>query len=353
MFKPNKNQILIAIAVVAIGVTGVLVLANSNSPYSEKLSFLRFSMPMSADAVAKKSVDYLNTSVLQNGQTATLDSFSEESGVVKIKIKIGTQSYDSYATRDGKLLFPEGFALDSKSAAASQPSANVTPANVAKVASTMLDAYVVSDCPYGLQMQRVMAQAVGAIPALANYIKVRYIGSISGSNISSMHDGSPNGLEAKENLKQICLREEQPAKYWPYVACYMKKATGTLPNGMPVGDSNGCSATAGVDTAKLNACILAPARGLSYAKKDFDLNAKYNIQGSPTLVLNGQQISEDAFGGRAPEAIRAIVCNSSTTAPSFCSTKLDTTPAATSFSLVYAGSGATATAAANCAPTTN
>lgn len=113
MFKPNKNQILIGIAILAIIVTGLLVFANSNS--NNALSFLKFNSNMSADAIAKKSVDFINGNILQ-GQTATLVSFTEESGVIKFTVKIADKNYDSYATKDGKFLFPEGLKLDSKPA---------------------------------------------------------------------------------------------------------------------------------------------------------------------------------------------------------------------------------------------
>lgn len=99
MFQLNKNLIFIGIAILAVVITGLLIFVNLNSG-------------MSAEVIAKKSVDYLNGSVLQ-GQTATLVSFGEESGVIKINIKIGDKSYDSYITKDGKLLFPEGLKVGS------------------------------------------------------------------------------------------------------------------------------------------------------------------------------------------------------------------------------------------------
>ena len=111
-----------------------------------------------------------------------------------------------------------------------------------------------------------------------------------------MHDSDAsgkavsNGPEAQENLRQICLREEQPTKFWNYLSCYMKKASGTLPNGMPLGDSTGCQASTGIETAKLSACVSDSSRGLAYAQKDFDLADKYNASGSPTLILNGATI---------------------------------------------------------------
>jgi hypothetical protein len=226
---------------------------------------------------------------------------------------------------------------------------------VVKTSKPLLEAFIVSSCPYGLQMQRAIAYAVKSVPSLASNVVIRYIGSISNGQITSMHDSYTAGDESKENLRQICIREEQPTKYWPYVTCYMSKSDSTLPDGtslsssdMPIGDTNACEASTGVDTAKLNACVADPSRGLAYAQKDFDLGTKYNVQGSPTLILNGAQISESNYGGRSSDGVRSMVCAGFTTDPSYCSTKLDTTEAAVSFSATYATAGAASSSSTQC-----
>ena len=104
---------------------------------------------------------------------------------------------------------------------------------------------------------------------------------------------------------------------------------------MKSGDTAGCEAPAGLDSSKLSACVSDSNRGLAFAQKDFDLNSKYQIQGSPTLVLNGQQVSEFDFGGRTSDAVKSVICNGFNDQPGFCSTKLTTANAATSFSATY------------------
>lgn len=342
----NRNTILIAIAIIGIIITGGLIYVNSNPGFAMPNLF-----GVSDSQIAKKAVDYINTSGLSS-TPASLVSVSETSGLVKVKIKIGSSSFDSYVTKDGKLLFPQAFDMSAKSAASANQNANAnantntnstkTPeqaaASVTKTNSPMLEAYVVARCPFGLQMQRAMADAVKNIPALAQYIKVRYIGSVSGNKLVSMHGDA----EATENLRQICIRDEQPAKYWNYVACQMK-----------TGDTAGCETSTGVDSAKLNACVSSPSRGIAYAQKDFDLDTKYNISGSPTMILNGAAASESDFGGRSSDAIKSMVCATFNSKPSFCSTKLNTAEAATSFSADYAGAGGSGNSGANgagCAP---
>ncbi|MDP2741646.1 MAG: cation transporter [bacterium] len=186
--------------------------------------------------------------------------------------------------------------------------------------SPVLEAYVVSRCPFGIQMQRIMADIIKNIPSLAQNMKVRYMGAISNGKITAMHGDA----EAQENLRQICLREEQPSKYWPYVSCQMKS-----------GDTAGCEVPSGVDGSKLSACISDSNRGLAYAQKDFDLNNKYQIRGSPTLILNGQQISESSFGGRTSDAVKSTLCSGFNNQPKSCSTKLTTANAVASFSTTY------------------
>jgi len=330
--KLDKNLILVVVTVSVIIATGVLIFSNGNS---------------STKIIAEKSVDYLNKNILQQGQTATLESFSEESGVIKISIKIGGNSYSSYTTKDGKLFFPEALNLDSKPANSTdqnnQPIAQETKQtcdSLAKADKPLLEAYVVSKCPFGLQMQRAMADAVTNIPSLSQLVKVRYIGDISGGTITAMHGEA----EAQENLRQICIREEQDNKYWDYVSCHIK-----------AGDVNGCLSAAAIDSNKLNGCITDNKRGLAYAKEDFSLNSKYSITGSPTLILNGQPVSEFDFGGRSSEAIKTLLACGHSAKPDFSSTNLNTDQAATSFSLAYtsptSGSGKSGSNGANCAPT--
>jgi len=343
----NKNSILIGIAVIAIIITGGLIFANS----SKGFSMPNFFGP-SDSQIGKKVIDYINNNQLSS-TPASLVSVSDASGLFKVKIKIGTNSFDSYATKDGKFLFPQAFDMTPKTTAtpAKQAASNTnTPAtqvasSIQKADKAQLAAFIVSGCPYGLQMQRALAEAVRTQPALAPYVTIKYIGSVANGTITSMH--SPQ--EAQENLRQICIRDEQPTKYWNYVSCYMKKATGTMPNGMPLGDSPTCQASTGVDTAKLNACVSDPTRGLADAQKDFALDAKYNVSGSPTVVLNGADISQNSIAGRSADAVRAMVCAGSNTQPSFCSTKLNTTTAAASFSATYASSGSTGSST-QCAP---
>ncbi|MFA6190155.1 MAG: hypothetical protein WC711_01420 [Candidatus Staskawiczbacteria bacterium] len=329
--KMNKNTILISIAVVAVVVVGVLIFNKSDGGFSLTSIF-----GMSDKQVAENTIKYINDNQLSQ-TPASLVKFSGESGLVKVTIKIGENEFDSYATKDGKLMFPQAFELTPKKDDGKSATSNTTPTEITKTDAPMLEAFVVARCPYGLQIQRAMADAVKNMPSLAPYMKARYIGEVSGNTITAMHGDA----EAKENLRQICIREEQPTKYWNYVACQMKS-----------GDTAGCQTSTGIDSAKLNSCISTPSKGVAYAKVDFDLSAKYGASGSPTMILNGTTVSESNYGGRSSDGIKSMICGGFNTPASFCSTALNTAEAAISFSETYASSASadSGSNAANCEP---
>jgi len=317
----GKNSIPLAIVVAGLIIAGALIFINKGS-ISEKVSG---SLP--PQEAAEKAINYINQNLLTEGMSASLVAVSEENGVYKFRLKIGEQEYDSYVTKNGNLLFTDGIYLEEKSAgseggAASQEE-KTTCEEIEKTDSPYLEAFVVSNCPYGLQMQRVLDEVVKDIPSLAGNIKVEYIGAIQGDKITSMHGDE----EAQENLRQICIREEQANRYWNYIGCFIKK-----------GEVENCLASAGVNSENLTACIADSSRGLKYAKEDFSSQEKYKVTGSPTLILNGDIVSESGFGGRTAQSLKTLICCGFKTEPGICSQKLTEDSAAAGFSETYSQS---------------
>src|SRR4030042_1114566 len=70
-----------------------------------------FKSGFSGQEVAEKVIKYIS----DNGGTASLVSITDKGGVYEIRLKIGSQEYDTYATKDGTLLFPEGYSLSATS----------------------------------------------------------------------------------------------------------------------------------------------------------------------------------------------------------------------------------------------
>lgn len=263
-----------------------------------------------------------------NMKVKEINNIKETSGVYEFELTLdggngSNNKFTSYITKDGKLLFQSGLKLDNttKTTApqSNQPQTNkLSCSDLNKSDNPKLTAYIVSNCPYGLQMQRAFNKALQEQPSLAQSLTVRYIGSIKDGKITSMHGDA----EAQENLKQICIREEQYDKFWTYVSCYMKE-----------GKTDTCLSEAQVNTINLGTCTNDANRGLKYAQTDFDMANKFNINSSPTLVLNDTQIvSEFDFGGRAPNAIKEVACCSYNSKPGFCGKDLTKDNVAVAFS---------------------
>ncbi len=277
-------------------------------------------------AVAQKAIDFINSNGLAGeGQTATLEEVKEVSGLYEFKLKIGDQEYTSYVTKDGKILFTSGInmALISQQTTPTTVAAK-TCTDLTKAEKPLLEAFVVSQCPFGVQMQRMLVEMVKNIPQLAQFVKIEYLGSIENGKVTSMHGDE----EAQENLRQVCLREEQPDAFWTYLSCHIKK-----------GDVDSCLTEAKADQVKLQSCLTDPQKGLAYIQKDFERQNQFGVTGSPTLVLNDSEVSEFDFGGRTAEAIKTVLCCGFSQEPGVCSQKLTTEQAATSYSETYQASG--------------
>lgn len=309
--------------------------------------FLKFSKGGSVDlnTMKTKTIPELVKKVVNNPTTKIeVTSAKEVSGLVEFELSVAGQKYTSYVTKDGKLLFTSGIKVDDlnkaqKSAAGAKPA---TPTTLEKADKPSVTAFLVANCPYGLQMQRAFKKAINEAPELASSLMVKYMGSVENGKITSMH----GDVEAQENLKQICIREEQKEKYWPYVSCYMQE-----------GKTEECLVTAGVNVANLNACTSDSGRGLKYAQADFDLANKFSVSSSPTLLANNKQtVSEFDFGGRNANAIKEVLCAASKTKAGYCANALSKDDVAVALSVSDTAAPSTATQgtagsnAAQCAP---
>ncbi|MFA5459956.1 MAG: hypothetical protein WC283_01315 [Candidatus Paceibacterota bacterium] len=277
-----------------------------------------------AEGIVEQAIGYINENFLaMSEEGATLSSVEEESGVYKFTMMIEGSEYISYITKDGKILFPDGIPMVEEEE--QTEAKKMTCEDLSKSDEPVLEVFVVSQCPFGTQMHRVLNEIVKNIPELDEYITVKYMGEIQDGKITSMHGDE----EAQENLRQICIREEQKEKYWGYIDCYIKE-----------GKSEECLANSSVDLNALSQCVEDSSRGIEYAQKDFDSVNEYTVTGSPTLILNKENVSEFDFGGRTAEAVKTVICCGFSSLPAFCEEELSTSSAEPGFSPVYSSEGA-------------
>jgi len=198
-----------------------------------------------------------------------------------------------------------------------------------------VELFIMSYCPYGLQMQKAYLPVMKLLSKKAD-MDVKWVNYI-------MHDKK----EIDENNVQYCIQKEQNDKFIAYAECFTTK-----------GDSKTCQTTAKIDANKLKTCISTADTKFNITKNyndktkwlsgryplytiHDDLNKKYGVQGSPTLVVNGVKVENVS---RTPESIKQTICSSFKTQPSECKTTLSSVAATAG---VGAGAGQD-TAGADC-----
>lgn len=303
-----------------------------------------------AEVAVQKAIDYVNTNMLSDGTKATSSEIKNENGVYSFVLTVQGQNYDAYVTKNGKLLFaqgiPQAIELDKPLGNNSQ-----APAEVKKTDKPDLKIFVMSYCPYGLQAQKMYLPVYDLLKdkaAMGIYF-VNY----------AMHGKK----EIDENLRQYCIQKEQSDKFASYLKCFTADTKYTsCTTGDCVADFGKCLNSSGVDQAKLNACIAAADKQFNvtadyndkttwlsetYPKFEVnnDLNVQYNVQGSPTVILNDVDVSNNIGNDRSPEKLKQVICAAFNTEPEECKTSLSTDQPSTSFG---AGTASTTGEAGSC-----
>jgi len=338
----NTSYILI-ILVLIFGISLGFITSSLQQPVSVPDSGADNEVVLSPQEIASKVSAFLEDNLLMPGFSLGLSDIQKKGDSIyelTFSISDGAQAQPVvvFATADGKnMVVGNLFDLDTPLPKPEPPPQDpqtpevIACEDVAKGEAPVLDAYVVSYCPFGLQMQRILAGLVGT--GLEENVVVRYIGAVVEGKVTAMHGEQ----EAVENHLQICIREEQPAKYWDYVSCFIKE-----------GATDACLAEAEVDTVEIEACMSDAERGVAYAEIDFMMSELFGAIASPTIILDGVPIDEFAFAegdestadGRSAENLKNLLCCAFSVSPAACSSELSGERAATSFSTEATGTGA-------------
>lgn len=244
--------------------------------------------------------------------------------------------------KGGSIAMPTGAKTGEIVAVNNPPSAGgsdivAPPPVVSKSDRPKVELFVMSHCPYGLQMQKAYVPAWELLKDKAD-IDVKFVSYL-------MHGQK----EKDDNNIEYCIQKDQKDKYIPFLKCF----TAT-------GDSKACMGSTGVDQNKVNSCIGAADKQFAISEEfnnqskwlsgrypmynvHKDLNDKYGVQGSPTLVINGSVVEV----GRSPEAVKQAICAAFNNAPKECGQTLSNASASPGFGTQVGG--AAPSNAAGCA----
>lgn len=311
----NKNNIAALILIVGVLAAGIWYVKFGPKRQTD----------IGLEGAKTKVTEFVEKNLVQPGTKIEVIDTLLENGLYKVSFKIGGQSVDTYITKDGSKFFPQAMDMAEveKQASESGKKEEAKNAAVPKTDTPEVDLFVMSYCPYGTQAEKGM---LPVLAALGNKIKftLKFVDY-------AMHDKK----EIDENLRQYCIQKNQPAKLANYLTCFLKKGQGT---------ESDCMTLAGINAAQATSCVASTDSQFkiteSYNDKSkwsngtyppFDVDKtdvqKYGVQGSPTLVVNGQVAS----AGRDSASILKTICGSFNTPPAECQKELSSAAPAPGF----------------------
>ncbi len=235
--------------------------------------------------------------------------------------------------------------LKEKQRISNRPSSTVQ----VKADKPTIQLFVMAYCPYGLQMEKAILPVIERFGDKVNFT-VEFVDY-------SMH---PQFNESYENLVQYCIQKTQKDKYLAYLSCFIQNGSYSSSNTQT--DTQNCLRVAGIDQQTLDQCIKETDEKYNvmydYNHRNtweggqfppFNVekadNIKYAVQGSPTLVINGQVVVPQ---GRNQEALFKLICSAFTHPPAICNTtSFPTSSEAPGFGVIGQG-GSSAGAAGHC-----
>lgn len=295
--KIKKNPWMIATIVLGIIVLILLGLIFFKGSLTGKV--------ISGEDAGKKIVEFLNG---RTGGGVEYVSYEDKGDLYAVTVNYQDQKIPVFITKDGEY-FVQGavpLSLSNTTTTPTTPECSTDsdcadgetcqggyciapPKELEKSDKPKVELFVMTHCPYGTQAEKGLIPAIKALGTKAD-IKIRFVHYF-------MHGDN----EEAETYNQVCIREEQNAKYISYLECFLE-----------AGDSAACLKKASIDTAKLNACLAdGNKKAKEYYEVDKKLSNQYGVQGSPTLVINGAE----ANSGRDSASYLKTICSAFNKAP--------------------------------------
>ena len=287
-------------------------------------SFLSKEKTLMPDQAKEAALKFINEKLVSKGNEVKINEVAEEKGLYKLSVEfVNGEKSDAYLTKDGKLFFPQAINVDEygkEAAQASDTKAEATNAPLVKSDKPEVELFVMSHCPYGTQIEKGILPVLDVLKDKINF-SLKFVDY-------SMHGEK----EINEELNQYCVQKEFPDKLKSYLSCFLE-----------AGDTAGCVKKVALDSTKLDSCIKSTDSEFKVTEKFNDKNSwsgtyppvdiyktenqKYGVQGSPTLVVNGSQVSS----ARDSQSLLNSICAAFNNLPSECSQKLSATAPSSGF----------------------
>ncbi len=284
-----------------------------------------------------KVIEYLNS---RTGGGIEYISTEDLGNLYEITVKFQGQEIPVYMTKDGKYFVQGAVPLTGEAVQTScKTDADCAedetcqngqciskPQEVPKSDKPVVEAFIFSYCPYGLQFEKVLLPVYDLLKNKADF-EIVAIGAMHGE------------YEKTETLRQISIEKSYSKDK---LFSYLKEFNANTDIGACRGDSvcldkyiPGIYKKLGIDKSKIEAYMKTNAEKI-YGEQNARAE-ELGIGGSPTFVINDVKVQV----ARTPEAIKQAVCSAFNDEPSECSQTLSSTGASAGFGASASASGNT------------
>ncbi len=271
------------------------------------------SSQMSPEQIKTSIETFINENLMQAGMKAEIKNVALENGLYKMTVSLGAgqQEIESYATKDGKIFFPESINIeeikkkiqdmkDQQQAAAQK--ANM---EVPKNDKPTVDLYVMAFCPFGNKAEDTMKSVYDLLKNKVNF-NFHYIVNSNGDAIQSLHGEK----EVAQNEREACVLKNYGKDKWFGFVSYVNTNCGSDGSCWEAGAKN-----LGLKATSISACVAS--QGVALMKENEKVSNAAGASGSPTLIINGAT-SNVVYKYGNSEEYKKVICDAFNKAPAEC-----------------------------------
>lgn len=294
---------------------------------------------LTAEDAGQEWIGFINEVNPATKDKLKISEIKEENGVYVAMVEYNNQDKISTSTihisKDGEIFFQQGVKMEEERQKMAEATSQEAPEqkDIPKSDKPKVEMFTMSYCPFGKQAEdgllpvaRLLGDSVEIEPHYVIYsdyatkmksrvdeeqaknIKVEDYCYDKEEKYCSMH----GIVELKQNVRELCIYKYNKDKFWDYTEAVNKECT--------LANNESCwskpAEKLGINTAKISNCLDNEIE--DFLAIEVELNKKYNVAGSPTVIINGVNYS----GGRNPEQYKSGACNAFNSQPKECSETL-------------------------------
>ncbi len=174
-----------------------------------------------------------------------------------------------------------------------------------KVDRPQVELHVFSFCPAGTGAQKNLIPVARILGDKADF-RVRFFSHMHGEH------------EMVENMRQECIQEKEPAKYWDYLDKFIANVFPSCRNVDCLNEKDAViMQELGIDAGAIDKCV--ENEGEDLYNTDRAIAGALSLSYSPSFIINGKYLSNI---DRSPEGIKNTVCCAFKNPPEECSQTL-------------------------------